>query len=195
MTHKKTGRFFPFHPALFALYPVLSLLATNLDQVPAQTALRAGIISLAGGVHSLYHSAPDRVRAAEKPPSSPHFGWRCFSPTGIFTRWWKEKRWPVCLRETSLPGGAVGSRLPGRQRLDSQEVKIIARLNQVLNIISIALILFPLWQIGAFYGPPSADIDRVTARARGSECDREAPRGQPARIYTTSFWMAIRALT
>jgi len=49
MSTKLHPRQFFYHPLLIAVYPILALLANNLDQVPPSTALRGGLISLAGG--------------------------------------------------------------------------------------------------------------------------------------------------
>lgn len=39
---------FPFHPIIFAIFPILSLLATNIQEVDPRVALRPILISLAG---------------------------------------------------------------------------------------------------------------------------------------------------
>lgn len=44
----RTGRLFPFHPFLLAAYPVLALLANNLDEVSLSTSLRPLAISVLG---------------------------------------------------------------------------------------------------------------------------------------------------
>ncbi len=169
MTHKKTGRFFPFHPALFALYPVLSLLATNLDQVPAQTALRAGIISLAGGC-ILFIILRLILRDSGK--------------AALLTTFWLALFFSYGHIYQVVEGKALAGFVYGKHRYLAalwalvflagsawilKKLKVTARIkpgvehhqHRVDPLSAVAN-----WDL---YSPPSADIDSITGRAGGCE--------------------------
>jgi hypothetical protein len=150
MTSTKASHILPIHPVLFTIYPVLSLLATNLDQVPAQTALRSGFISLAGGC-LLYLILRLFLRDNGKAAPLATFWLALFFSYGHIYQ--------------LVEGKALGGLTYGKHRYLAtvwgllflagswwllKRLKSLRELNLALNVIGVALILFPAWQIGSF---------------------------------------------
>ncbi len=147
---KKTARNLIFHPLLFAIYPVLALLAANLDQVAAHTALRAGLISLAGGallyliLNLLLH---DRAKAAALASlwlvlffSYGHF-YQIIEGKALAGVVIGKHRYLIIIW---LAIFAAGSAWVIKKLSQARE------LNLVLNAISAVLVLFPLVQVSTF---------------------------------------------
>lgn len=147
---QKKDRVLPFHPAFFALYPVLSLLAVNLDQVPAQTALRSGLISLAGAC-VLYLILRVLLRDSARAALLTTLWLALFFSYGHIYQMVEGKAlWGfVYGKHRYLAAAWVLLFLAGNWLL-LKKLKSPRELNLALNIASIALVLFPVWQIGTF---------------------------------------------
>jgi hypothetical protein len=147
---QKSSRLIIFHPLLFALYPVLALLAINLDQVPAQTALRSALLSLFAAT-VLYLSLRLILRDSARAALLSTLGLILFFSYGHIYQ--------------LVEGKALAGFVYGKHRFLAtlwlllflagifwilKKLKSPHELNLLLNIVSAALLLFPLFQIGSF---------------------------------------------
>jgi hypothetical protein len=181
---KKTARTLHFHPLIFALYPVLALLAVNLDQVPAQTALRSALIALAASA-VLYLALSFILRSAAKAALLTSLGVVLFFSYGHVYQ--------------LIEGKSIAGFVYGKHRFLAaawlvlllaaaawilKVLKSPRELNLLLNIISTALILFPLFQIGAFTmrSLPTASTPEKVSPA-GGEIQPADPGAQTPDVY------------
>lgn len=158
-----------FHPILFGLYPLASLLANNLDQIRAETALRAGLISLVFCA-AVYLALRLALKDAGKAAVLASFWLLLFFTYGhvyglvegralLGFVYGKHRYLALIWLALLLAGSLWAIRRPRGQ----------AGLNTVLNVVSLALIAFPIAQIGLFEartlsaGQPAAAAASTTA--------------------------------
>jgi hypothetical protein len=140
----------PFHPVILAVYPVMSLLANNLDQVRPQVSFRAFGICLAAGI-LLYLVLALILRNREKAALLASFWLVLFFSYGHIYQ--------------LLEGDSIAGFVYGKHRfltavwlvlflagslLIIKKLKRTQELNQIFNIVSLALLVLPAVQILSF---------------------------------------------
>jgi hypothetical protein len=141
---------FYLHPLLFAIYPVLAVLAANLDQVRAQSALRAGLASLAAGLLTY------------------GFWWLVLRKPGraaLISSFWLILLFSYGHVYQLIEGKALLGVVVGKHRVLAavylgmlalgtwallKRVRSARPLNRIATLVAAALLVFPLYQIGAF---------------------------------------------
>ena len=147
---KHTTRKLIFHPLLFAIYPILALLAMNLDQVRAETALRAGLLSLAFGL-ALYGGLRLLLRDTGR--------------AALLASGWLLLFFTYGHVYQMVEGQALAGFVYGKHRflavfwlllalfglwLVVKKIRSGGEVNTILNLVSVVLVLFPLFQIAQF---------------------------------------------
>lgn len=170
---KLAARSLWFHPLLFGIYPVVSLLASNIGQVPLAQGLRLTLACLLLGL-LVYDSAwvllGHRDRAA-------------LASTGILVLMLSYGRLYDGLKELGLSGAIIVRHrylLPAVAAVVALGVMWAARrrelgtLNRVLNVVSLAAVAFPLAVLG------SSQV-RMPSAGQSAEvgCTLHPPAGQP----------------
>jgi hypothetical protein len=150
MSTKLHPRQFFYHPLLIAVYPILALLANNLDQVPPSTALRGGLISLAGGA-VIYLALRLVLRDSGRAALLATFCLVLFFSYGHVYQ---------LVEGQSLAGFIYGKHrylilfwllVGGAGTWWIARVKHSAfELNRVMNVVALVLLVFPLYSIGMF---------------------------------------------
>jgi hypothetical protein len=139
-----------FHPIFFGIYPVIALLAANIDQIRPQAAIRSVLISL--GLTAVVYFVMGKLLRNRLTAA-------IFSSFVLFMFFAYGHVYQL------LEGWSIGGFEIGRHRyigsiwvviLFSAGIVILKKsktsrsINEILNIVSIALIIFPIIQIGVF---------------------------------------------
>jgi hypothetical protein len=142
----------PVHPFLFAIYPVLALLAHNMDQLRPETTYRSIAISLAGGA-LLYFVFIQILRK------------KTYRPAALLTSLWLLLFWSYGQIYELIEGHSIFGWVYGKHRylaivwalllavgtfLIVKKLKHTKTLTTVLNIAGLVLIIFPTAQIAWF---------------------------------------------
>lgn len=142
----------PVHPILFAVYPVLALLANNMDQLRPVTTYRSIAISLAGGA-VLYFLIAKILRK------------KTFRPAALLTSLWLLLFWSYGHVYELIEGHSIFGWVYGKHRYlvivwvillavgtfyIIKKLKHTKSLTTILNIASLVLIVFPIAQIAWF---------------------------------------------
>jgi hypothetical protein len=137
-----------FYPVLLGIYPFLALLASNLDQVRLQAGLRVGALSLAGSA-LLYLLARFLLK---------DWGKAALLSTWILLLFFSYGHVYGLLENRSLAGFVIGRhRILGPLWgiillvgcwLILKKIKPTENMHQLLNAISVVLVVLPLLQIG-----------------------------------------------
>jgi hypothetical protein len=189
-----------YHPLLFGLVPLLALLAGNLDQIRPAAALRSGLAALAlcvlvwGGLRLALRSWGRAAPLAslwliffytyghlyEQLEGHTLLGAVVGKHRYLFPLWLGL----VLLGTLLLLRAGVGRRAstPGRPAAPPMH-----GLNQILNAAALALVIFPLMQIGQFAwrsAQPSAALAQAQPAAGGAGSDAGSAAGeQTPNIY------------
>ena len=178
-----------FHPLLFAVFPALSLLAANIDQVPLMQGLRMALVSLllgllvyAGFGLALRHRGRAALAASLTVVALLTYGrlYDGLKAIGLSGETIVRHRY---LLPAWLVLVAVGIVWCARR-------KQTATLNRVLNLVGAVSVAFPILSL-AVYGAGT-----LQARARRTEtahCVRR--QGKPCRMSTSSSWTPTSATT
>ncbi len=170
---EKSRRPFWFHPLLLAIFPGLSLLAANIDQIRLSQGIRLLAVSLAVGA-LVYLGAWLALRRRGNAALVASLILMALLTYGRLYDGLKEAglsgetivrhRYliPVCLALTAA--GVVGF----------IRMRETAALNRVLNVIAVAAVAFPLVSIGAYQANALHRVDPSAA-----ECTLRPPEGQP----------------
>jgi hypothetical protein len=139
-----------FHPFLFAAYPVLALLAYNIEEIKPQDALRSLMVSLLV-VGAVYFLLSRLVKPQPKAALITTLGLALFYSYGQVYFVLKEASWlGITLGRHRLLFAiwvglfAVGVLLILRRKLP------LPSLTRALNLIGVVLVLFPLAQLGLY---------------------------------------------
>jgi len=146
----KTLRSLVFHPILIAIYPVLAMMAMNMDQVLPRTALRVGLVCLVSGL-GLYLLAFAALRNAGKAALLASFWLVLFFTYGHVYQLVEGRAalGVVYGKHRVLAAVWLGMAALGGWWI-IRKLQSTGSLNQVFNWVSIFLLVFPLFQIGAF---------------------------------------------
>ena len=167
------------HPFLFAAYPVLALLAYNIEEIKAQDALRALVVSLFV-VWVLYFILSRLLKNPSKAALITSFGLILFYSYGQIYN---------LLKQEILAGVAFGRHrllFPLWIGLFVVGVVLILRrktpfssLTRALNLIGVILLLFPLGQLG-LYAMRSMTVNASEGAEPAVETALQLPSDRPA---------------
>jgi hypothetical protein len=167
-----------FHPFLFAVYPVLALLAYNIEEIKVQDALRSLVVSLLA-VWIVYFLLSRWLKNSSKAALITSLGLFLFYTYGQIYNLFKPISW------LGFDLGRHRLLLPVWVALFVFGVVLILRhkksfssLTRALNLIGVVLLVFPLAQIGLYAARSvSANVSGQTGMTIESEL--QAPADQP----------------
>ncbi|MCX6072340.1 MAG: hypothetical protein NTU91_16045, partial [Chloroflexi bacterium] len=169
----KPHRPFWFHPLLFAIFPALSMLAANVDQVPLSQGFRMIVASLLLGVLTylgvrLVFRRSDHAAAIASlllvvllSYGRLYDGLKAAGLSGE----------TVVRHRYLIPACAV---LVGIGVVWVARTRETAGLNRVLNLVSVIAVAFPLVSIGIYEANALGGV-----RTTGMDCTLQPPDGQP----------------
>jgi len=168
-----------FHPFLFAVYPILALLAYNIEEIKAQDALRSLVVSLVV-VWAVYFLISRWLREPPKAALITTFSLFLFYTYGQVYNLFKT----ASLLEITL--GRHRMLLPIWIVLWIVGVWLILRrkgpwtsLTRALNLIGVILLVFPLGQLG-LYAVRSMTVSNSEQSKLAAESVLQLPADQPA---------------
>ena len=167
------------HPFLFAVYPVLALLAYNIEEIKVQDALRSFVVSLLV-VWAIYFLLSRWLKNPAKAALITSFSLLLFYSYGQIYNMLK----PLTLLEVALgrhrlllplwiAGGVVGVILILRAKGQ------LSSLTRALNLIAVILLLFPLSQL-ALYSIRSMTVNPNEPASLSAGAGLQLPADQPA---------------
>lgn len=174
----KKQRNFPFHPVLFGVYPVIALMAMNIDQIRPETVLRSILVAMIGAA-LLYGVLYLALRRADKAALLASFWLALFYAYGHIYQ--------------AVEGRALFGFVYGKHRyLIAAAVFLFAAgswwilkkaagarpLNQILNLVSVFLLVIPAFQIGWFeyrFQKASAQQAEPAAAAEPAASGEDSP--------------------
>ncbi len=167
-----------YHPLLIAAYPVIALLAHNIEEIKVVVALRALALSLLIGI-LLYATLIALLKERDK---------AALLTTLILILFFSYGQVYNFLKETPLGGYNLGrhrllaplwlAALAASILWIKRTTRSLQTWNQLLNLVAVVALLLPVAQIGLFFGRVLTASTESPAQVNISEL--HLPAGQPA---------------
>lgn len=174
------------HPLLFALFPVLALLAANIDQVNPEDGLRAMAFAVVFGL-TLWAGATVLFRDLRKGAA--------LASVGLLL-WFSYGHLHMALREVQVFGETLGRHrylVPAASAILLGTAVLLWKRREIsswtaaLNVIALVLVIMPLIQIGSYRVQLARAADTATAQhvdpATGHSFEANPPPDPPDVYY------------